>query len=330
MAETDPKLVASLAQAEIIRDETNPDEPLYAVLSNLIQQAQLSQKKLNRLIRRSDATEEKLVETNRNMETLTVSLSRFVPKTVVDALMRGEGEQLAGVDRKNLTVFFSDIVGFSTIASRQEPEPLAELLMDYFTAMSEICNAFGGTLDQFIGDAMLIFFGDPQTKGARGDAEAAVGMALAMQERLEGLRADWHDRGFSQNIHVRMGISTGYCHVGNFGSSSRLHYTVIGNTANEASRIQDLASPDTVMISNDTWLLVKDKFEFIEHGETMLKGRDHPIRLYEVRHPKGEADDHRIKQESDGFQLRVDPQVIEDKADVIAALEEAIKLLRSQ
>ena len=71
------------------------------------------------------------------METLTVSLSRFVPKTVVDALMRGEGEQLAGVDRKNLTVFFSDIVGFSTIASRQEPEPLAELLMDYFTAMSK-------------------------------------------------------------------------------------------------------------------------------------------------------------------------------------------------
>ena len=137
MAETDPKLVASLAQAEIIRDEINPDEPLYAVLSNLIQQAQLSQKKLNRLIRRSDATEEKLVETNRNMETLTVSLSRFVPKTVVDALMRGEGEQLAGVDRKNLTVFFSDIVGFSTIASRQEPEPLAELLMDYFTAMSK-------------------------------------------------------------------------------------------------------------------------------------------------------------------------------------------------
>ena len=127
MAETDPKLVASLAQAEIIRDETNPDEPLHAVLSNLIQQAQLTQKKLNRLIRRSDATEEKLVETNRNMETLTVSLSRFVPKTVVDALMRGEGEQLAGVDRKNLTVFFSDIVGFSTIASRQEPEPLAEV-----------------------------------------------------------------------------------------------------------------------------------------------------------------------------------------------------------
>ena len=80
MAETDPKLVASLAQAEIIRDETNPDEPLHAVLSNLIQQAQLTQKKLNRLIRRSDATEEKLVETNRNMETLTVSLSRFVRK----------------------------------------------------------------------------------------------------------------------------------------------------------------------------------------------------------------------------------------------------------
>ena len=330
MSSTDPKLLASLAQAERIRDDLSPDEPLYTALSNLIQQAQLTQKKLDRLIRRSDATEEKLVETNRNMETLTVSLSRFVPKTVVDALMRGEGEQLAGVDRKNLTVFFSDIVGFTTIASRQEPEPLAELLMEYFTAMSEICNAFGGTLDQFIGDAMLIFFGDPQTKGARGDAEAAVGMALAMQDRLESLRADWHDRGFSQNIHVRMGISTGYCHVGNFGSSSRLHYTVIGNTANEASRIQNLARPDTVMISNDTWLLVKDKFEFIDHGETMLKGRGHPVGLFEVRPLQGDADNQRIRQESDGFQLRVDPQAIADKTDAIAALEAALRLLRSK
>ena len=330
MSSTDPKLLASLAQAERIRDDLSPDEPLYTALSNLIQQAQLTQKKLDRLIRRSDATEEKLVETNRNMETLTVSLSRFVPKTVVDALMRGEGEQLAGVDRKNLTVFFSDIVGFTTIASRQEPEPLAELLMEYFTAMSEICNAFGGTLDQFIGDAMLIFFGDPQTKGARGDAEAAVGMALAMQDRLESLRADWHDRGFSQNIHVRMGISTGYCHVGNFGSSSRLHYTVIGNTANEASRIQNLARPDTVMISNDTWLLLKDKFEFIDHGETMLKGRGHPVGLFEVRPLQGDADNQRIRQESDGFQLRVDPQAIADKTDAIAALEAALRLLRSK
>ena len=330
MSSTDPKLLASLAQAERIRDDLSPDEPLYTALSNLIQQAQLTQKKLDRLIRRSDATEEKLVETNRNMETLTVSLSRFVPKTVVDALMRGEGEQLAGVDRKNLTVFFSDIVGFTTIASRQEPEPLAELLMEYFTAMSEICNDFGGTLDQFIGDAMLIFFGDPQTKGARGDAEAAVGMALAMQDRLESLRADWHDRGFSQNIHVRMGISTGYCHVGNFGSSSRLHYTVIGNTANEASRIQNLARPDTVMISNDTWLLLKDKFEFIDHGETMLKGRGHPVGLFEVRPLQGDADNQRIRQESDGFQLRVDPQAIADKTDAIAALEAALRLLRSK
>ncbi|MGC6484407.1 MAG: adenylate/guanylate cyclase domain-containing protein [Candidatus Puniceispirillales bacterium] len=330
MVDTDPKLVSALAQAEILRDETDPDDPRHAVLTSLIEQARLGQKRLNRLIRRSDATEEKLFEANRKMETLTVSLSRFVPQTVVNALMRGEGEQLAGVSRKNLTVFFSDIVGFTTIASRQEPEPLAELLMDYFTAMTEVCNDHGGTLDQFIGDAILVFFGDPQSRGTKQDAAAAVSMALAMQERLDGLRLKWHDQGFSQNIHVRMGISTGYCHVGNFGSSSRLHYTVIGNTANEASRIQGLAKPDTVLVSNETWLLVRDQFDGIDHGETQLKGRDHPVRVYEVTGTKGESTDSRITRDGDGFHLRVDPEKLNSSDDLITVLEEMITTLRSR
>ena len=330
MAEQDPKLVSALAQAEILRDETDPKSPLFTVLSNLIQQAQLGQKRLNRLIRRSDATEEKLFEANRKMETLTVSLSRFVPQTVVDALMRGEGEQLAGVDRKNLTVFFSDIVGFTSIATRQEPEPLADLLMEYFSEMTEICTAHGGTLDQFIGDAMLIFFGDPQSNGTQQDAAAAVSMALAMQDKLEALRIKWYDRGFSQNIHVRMGVSTGYCHVGNFGSSSRLHYTVIGNTANEASRIQSLAQPDTVMISHDTWLLVKDMFDCENHGEFTLKGRDHPVNLFEVKSASTEISDQRIRLEGAGYHLRLDPEELKNRDDVISALEETIRLLRDK
>lgn len=328
MSEADPKFIAALAKAEVLLEETDPASSLHHVLANLIRQAELGQKKLNRLIRRSDATEEKLFEANRKMETLTISLSRFVPQTVVDALMRGEGEQLAGVDRKNLTVFFSDIVGFTTIASRQEPEPLAELLMEYFTEMTEICSRHGGTLDQFIGDAMLIFFGDPVSRGAQDDARAAVAMALEMQDKLETLRQTWHDRGFSQNIHVRMGISTGYCHVGNFGSSSRLHYTVIGNTANEASRIQDLAQPDTVMISDETWLLVKEMFHCQSHGEVMLKGRDHPVKLHQVTSPHDQAADRRIRVEGTGYQLRLDPDSIDDRDAVISALEESIRQLQ--
>jgi len=252
-------------------------------------------------------------------------LMRFVPQTVVDVLMKGgaDVEQVAEIRRRNLTVFFSDIKGFSTIASRHEPETMARLLMDYFTAMSEICTKYGGTLDQFIGDAMVIFFGDPKTNGARQDAIAAVEMALDMQDSLKGLRAKWKAEGITANIHVRMGISTGYCHVGNFGSLTRLHYTAIGNAVNEAARLETLAEPDTIIISADTNALVSEAIKTDGIGPADLKGRDHPVELFRVTERRDIQLNQVISVSGDGFNILVDKTVLQDKDAAVAALLDA-------
>ncbi|MCE2518163.1 MAG: adenylate/guanylate cyclase domain-containing protein, partial [Alphaproteobacteria bacterium] len=277
MASESAKLAAAIAQVDMLAADLDDNDPKAQALRNLIDHAQRNQRRLDRLIKRSDATEEKLVEANRSLETITTNMARFVPQTVVDALTQGGAEQVAETTRRNLTVFFSDIVGFSTMASRQEPETLAQLLMEYFTAMSAICAKYGGTLDQFIGDAIVIFFGDPVSKGVKGDAVAAVEMALEMQARMDELRIKWNAEGLVQDLHVRMGISTGYCNVGNFGSAERMHYTAIGNAVNEASRLETLAAPDTVVISADTNALIEGKIDTVSIGEMVLKGRDHPV-----------------------------------------------------
>ena len=325
MSGASAKFLKAIAEAEALLARLDDKDPMAITLKTMMTEAQQSQKRLDRLIKRADATEENLFKTNKTLETITKSLMRFVPQTVVDVLMKGgaDVEQVAEIRRRNLTVFFSDIKGFSTIASRHEPETMARLLMDYFTAMSEICSKYGGTLDQFIGDAMVIFFGDPKSNGARQDAIAAVEMALDMQDSLKGLRAKWKAEGITANIHVRMGISTGYCHVGNFGSLTRLHYTAIGNAVNEAARLETLAEPDTIIISADTNALVSEAIKTDGIGPADLKGRDHPVELFRVTERRDIQLNQVISVSGDGFNILVDKTVLQDKDAAVAALLDA-------
>ena len=143
----------------------------------------------------SDNSEAKLTQANATMQKLLRNLSRFVPDAVVNVLMQDGAEQLPTNSRQKITVFFSDIVGFTTITDRLEPERLAPMMTEYFTEMAEICTKWGGTLDQFIGDAIVIFFGAPASKGDELDAVNAVGMAQDMQEKLKTLRAKWASDG---------------------------------------------------------------------------------------------------------------------------------------
>src|SRR5262249_32486089 len=118
-------------------------------------------------------------------------------------------------ERKKLTIFFSDIKDFTATTERLQPELITELLNEYFTAMSDIALKHGGTIDKFIGDAILIFFGDPETKGDAEDAKACLRMAIEMRLRLAELNAKWRNTGLEHPFSVRMGINTGYCNVGN-------------------------------------------------------------------------------------------------------------------
>ena len=323
------KGAALIARAKEIANDAETGAEHANMIKALIDLAETGQRRLDRLVKRSDATEAKLFEANQSLETITENLSRFVPETVVSKLMDEGHEQLAAIKRRNLTVFFSDIVGFSTIATRQEPETLAHLVMEYFTEMTEVCRKYGGTLDQFIGDAIVIFFGDPDTKGAKEDAAAAVKMALEMQDRLTALRAKWQAEGVAQEIHVRMGISTGYCYVGNFGSQDRLHYTAIGNAVNEAARIESLAQADTVVISQDTQKLVADVIETTSLGHESLKGRDHDVELFRAEGRHDSQDTIMTTLSGEGYHVVIDYEKLDDKSGaIVAALEDAIKQIK--
>lgn len=330
MSASNSKLTALIARAQDAVADQHLDPSSKLIIDDLIAQAELTQRRLDRLVKRSDATEEKLFEANKSLETITENLSRFVPETVVKALMQGGHEQVAEIKRRNLTVFFSDIVGFSTIATRKEPETLAHLMMEYFTEMTEICRQYGGTLDQFIGDAIVIFFGDPESKGTKEDAIAAVQMALDMQEKLSALRAKWQAEGVVQDIHVRMGISTGYCHVGNFGSKDRLHYTAIGNAVNEAARIESLAAPDAIVLSEDTQKLIASKIETTSLGHESLKGRDHPVELFRADRARDEKDVLMTALSGEGYHVVIEHEKLDDDGRLIEALEGALLKLKSK
>jgi class 3 adenylate cyclase len=133
-----------------------------------------------------------------------------------------------------------------------------------------------------VGDAILIFYGDPETKGVREDALACVEMAVAMRERIRDLEKLWRQSGIENPLLCRMGIHTGYCTVGNFGSEDRMDYTIIGGAVNTASRLETLAEPGQILISYETFAHVKDKFHCEKHGKAKVKGIAYPVDTYLV------------------------------------------------
>ena len=140
----------------------------------------------------------------------------------------------------------------------------------------------GGTVDKFIGDAIVAFFGDPVSNGPEEDARAAVAMALAMQARLVELRRDWRNKGLDDTFELRVGITTGYCTVGNFGSEDRMDYTIVGGAVNLASRLESAADADGILISSDTFSLVKDEVVCKPEREITVKGIAYPVKTYSV------------------------------------------------
>ena len=179
-------------------------------------------------------------------------------------------------------MFFSDIVDFTATTDDLESEELTGLLNHYLTEMSKIALEHGATIDKYIGDAILAFFGDPETRGVKEDAMACVNMAIAMQRRMRELQSEWRDAGLEKPFQLRIGISTGYCTVGNFGSDDRMDYTIIGNEVNLASRLQSHAEPGSILISHETYSLVKDIVLAEEREPIQAKGFAKPVRNYKV------------------------------------------------
>ena len=233
------------------------------------------------------ASEKRVKAEREKVERLSDKLKVYLPRQFVDALAAGGPEAQPEYRRRRLTVFFSDIKNFTPWTDKLEPEETRALLNQYLTEMSRIAHQFRGTIVQFVGDAIMIFFGDPEFTDDKDHALRCVRMAMAMQARMAELRAEWEDRGFQEPLHIRIGINTGYATVGAFGSEERLNYTALGSTVNMAARLEGVCVPDMITLSHMTWSLVKDEIECAPLGEVALKGFSEPAKIYEVVGGKG-------------------------------------------
>ena len=259
-------------------------------------------------------------------EQIMLKLAKYFSPQVYDSIFSGDLEVEIQSKRKQLTVFFSDIKGFSELTERLEPELLTTIVTDYLTAMTNIVVKYGGTVDKYIGDAIMVFFGDPHTKGSKIDAILCAKMALEMKEKLWEIRKDWHDLGIAQPLDIRIGIHSDICTVGNFGSHDRLDYTTIGNGVNLASRLESNAQTNQILISEDTYILIKDEIECSKKEQILVKNIKHPIQTYEIKGLKKEISEPLSAKEK-GFSLFMDPSCVEGVEEKRKALEEALRLL---
>jgi len=232
----------------------------------------------------------------KQLATLSSELSKYLSPQVYESIFSGERRATIESQRKKLTIFFSDIVGFTETTEKMEPEDLSRLLNIYIEEMSEIAIKHGGTIDKFVGDTIMVFFGDPVSKGIKEDALACVSMALEMIDRLKILQKDWYLKGITSPFKIRAGINTGYCTVGNFGSKSKMDYTIIGSQVNAASRLEGIAGADQVIISHETWSHIKDEILCIRKRPVIVKGIPNPVQTYQVVgfHDQIRQDDYSI------------------------------------
>jgi adenylate cyclase len=275
--------------------------------------------------------EEELAEKSRALEQLSNQLAKYLSPQIYASIFSGRQQVKIVSQRKRLTVFFSDITGFTETTDRLQSEDLTRLLNHYLTEMSQIALAHGATIDKYVGDAILIFFGDPETRGVKEDAIACVKMGIAMRKRMSELQHVWMEAGIETPLRCRIGINTGVCTVGNFGSETRMDYTIIGSAVNLASRLERACPTGEILISYETHAHVKDVVSCEEHGHIDMKGFAYPIATYRVVDLYENLGEGRmpIHAETEHLQLDVDVAQMsaEEQAEAAAVLRLAAERL---
>ena len=292
----------------------------------------LLQEKEAQLNRRLEDMNRELEAANDFLVRISTKISHYLAPQIYKSIFSGQKDVTIHTERKELTIFFSDIKDFTATTERLQPEEITLLLNEYFTEMSAIALKHGGTVDKFIGDALVIFFGDPETKGTVEDARACLNMATEMQRRLAELNVKWRSAGTEQPFRVRMGINTGFCNVGNFGSVDRMDYTAIGAEVNLAARLQSIAEPGHIVISYETYALVRDIVAARALPQISVKGISRMVVPYVVEGVLDEAG-RKIEIFSEhmtGLDFYLDPRAVDATAleriretlrNAIAALE---------
>jgi adenylate cyclase len=197
---------------------------------------------------------------NKVLKSHIFGLSKYLSPEVSKSIITGHEVKVQSCE-KQITIFFSDMTDFSQLSEQLSNEKLTLLINSYLEKMSEIIFKFGGTLDKVIGDSIMVFFGDPHSRGESNDALACVAMAQSMNEAMQKLRHQWLASGIENPPSHRIGINTGSCKVGNFGTDTKLDYTVMGTAVNLARHIESIANSNEIVLSEQTYQLVKDRIK---------------------------------------------------------------------
>ena len=212
-------------------------------------------------------------------EVARANYSRFLPEYVVKQMLENpESFKLGGVNQ-TITILFADIRGFTRISEHAPAEKIVSLLNRYFSAMTDIIFAHGGTLDKYLGDGLMALFGAPTA--TPDDASNALNAAVAMQRRLLGINRELREEGFTE-IGVGMGLHTGEAIVGYIGSDRRSEYTAIGDTVNTSSRLESNARGGEILISDATAKAAHSRYKLKPRDPIMVKNREQPVKLWEV------------------------------------------------
>ena len=275
-------LLSLLIAAHVIRKTRSDERQLVKARDTLELRVEKRTQELSHAYEDVKRHELEVEGKNRELVSLSNKLSKYLSPQVYDSIFSGKQEVRLASQRKKLTVLFTDIVGFTSKTDQMEPEDLTEILNQFLTEMSKIALQHGGTIDKYIGDAIMLFFGDPESLGIKEDALACVETAIEMQKRMHDLRKQWLANGLDSQIWCRIGIHTGYCTVGNFGSEDRMDYTIIGSTVNLASRLEHEAPAGGILISSDTRSLVEDKIKSEAMESVHIRGIAYPVDTFKV------------------------------------------------
>jgi class 3 adenylate cyclase len=233
---------------------------------------------LDRLNRRLEARiDEQVAELVRTGE-----LKRFLPQPVAEGLLAGELEADKGLSRRKITVLFADMVGFTDLSESLEPEELADVLNEYLREMSALAVYHSGTLVDFAGDGVFVVYGAPAASEENVHALQALRTAVAMRVRVRELAAELRGRGTPADLQVRVGVNTGHCTVGVFGSDLMRTYKAVGFTVNIAARLQSEADPGSILCGFRTYALAEDFVRAVRREPLTLKGASRPVEAWEI------------------------------------------------
>jgi adenylate cyclase len=246
-----------------------------------------------RSLLRVKALHDELTELNRTLEARVVTqvaqlenlsrLKRFFSPQLAEAILTGGAEDPLKSHRREITVVFCDLRGFTAFAEIAEPEEVMAVLREYHAEMGKLIIEHEGTLERFTGDGMMIFFNDPVV--VENPSERAVRMAVAMRQRASELAVRWRKLGHDLDFGV--GIAQGYATIGAIGFEGRMDYGAIGSVTNLASRLCAEARPGQILIARRVFAAVEDLIDATPLGELTLKGFSRPIPTYEVGALKG-------------------------------------------